>query len=123
MDDGNISINIDLNPSVPNLKVISINGTMDSISVRQVDETVFPVLEQEKSNIIFDLSNLNYLSSTGILCLLKYIVSFHVQRRLLKFVKPPKNIYNELEVAGISKKFDMYDSLEAAISSFKSLSS
>jgi anti-anti-sigma factor len=119
MDDGNISVTIENGPSIPNLKVVSINGTMDSITTRQVDETVFPVIGQENSNIIFDLSNVDYLSSTGILCLLKYIVSLKDQRRLLKFVKPPNHIYNTLVVSGIAKRFDMYDSIEAAITTLR----
>jgi anti-sigma B factor antagonist len=119
MDDGNILVTIEHSPSIPNLKVVSINGTMDSITTRQVDETVFPVIEQENSNIIFDLSNVDYLSSTGILCLLKYVVSFNDQRRLLKFVKPPKSIYNTLVVSGIAKKFDMYDTIGAAITTLR----
>ena len=115
MDDGDISVTIEHGPSIPNLRVVSINGTMDSITTRQVDEMVFPVIGQENSNIIFDLSNVDYLSSTGILCLLKYIVSLNNQKRMLKFVKPPEHIYNTLVVAGISKRFDMYDNIDAAI--------
>jgi anti-anti-sigma factor len=119
MDDGHITVTIEHGPSIPNLKLVSINGTMDSITTRQVDETVLPVIGQENSNIILDLSNVDYLSSTGILCLLKYIVSLNDQRRLLKFVKPPNHIYDTLKIAGIAERFDMYDSIEAAITTLR----
>ena len=119
MDNGTISVTIEHSHSIPNLTVVSINGTMDSITTRQVDETVFPAIGQEHSHIILDLSNVNYLSSTGILCLLKYIVSLNDQKRLLKFVKPPRHIYNTMVVAGIEKRFDMYDSIEAAINALR----
>ena len=119
MEDGTITIIIENGHSIPNLKIVSINGTMDSITTRQVDETVFPVIGQENANIIFDLSNIDYLSSTGILCLLKYVVSFNNQRRLLKFVKPPNHIYNTFVIAGIEKRFDMYDNLEAAMATLQ----
>jgi len=119
MDDGDITVTIENGYSIPNLKVVSINGTMDSITTRQVDETVFPVIGQENANIIFDLSNIDYLSSTGILCLLKYVISFNNQRRLLKFVKPPNHIYNTFVIAGIAKRFDMYDNLEAAMATLR----
>jgi anti-anti-sigma factor len=119
MDDGTISVTIKHGHSIPNLKVVSINGTMDSITTRQVDETVYPVIGQENLNIIFDLSNVDYLSSTGILCLLKYVVSFNDQRRLLKFIKPPNHIYNTFVTAGIAKRFDMYDNLEAAVATLR----
>jgi len=119
MDDGTITVTIENGPSILNLKVVSINGTMDAITTRQVDETVFPVIDQEDTNIIFDLSNVDYLSSTGILFLLKYTVSLNDQRRLLKFVKPPNHIYNILEVTGVAKRFDMYDSIEAAMNTLR----
>jgi anti-sigma B factor antagonist len=119
MADGTIKVTIEHGSSIPNLKVVSINGTMDASTTRQVDETVLPVIGQEKSNIIFDLSNVDYLSSIGILFLLKYTISLNDQRRLLKFVKPPNHIYTTLEVSGIAKRFDMYDSIEAAMNTFR----
>lgn len=119
MDDGNITVTIEHGSSLSNLKIVSINGTMDSMTTRQVDEKVFSLIDQDNSNIIFDLSNVAYLSSTGILCLLKYIVSFNDRRRLLKFVKPPHHIYNTFVASGIANKFDMYDSIEAAMTTLR----
>ena len=119
MENGTINITIKLSPSIDDLKVVSISGTMDSITTRQVDEAVLPVIGQEKSNIIFNLSDVDYLSSTGILCLLKYIVSLNAQGRQFKFVRPPSHICNILKTAGISERFDMYESLETAMSTFR----
>ena len=118
MEEGNITIVIEPSPSIPNLKIITIRGSFDTVTTKQVDERVLPVIEKEKSNIILDISNLEYLSSIGILRLIKYFKFMSNEMRLLKFVKPPKHIYSTLEAAGIAKHFDMYDSLEAALSSF-----
>ena len=119
MDDGTITVTIEHYSSLPNLKIVSINGTMDSMTTRQVDEKVFSLIDEDNSNIIFDLSKVAHLSSTGILCLLKYIVSFNDRKRLLKFIKPPQHIYNTFEAAGIVKKFDMYDTIEAAMTTLR----
>jgi anti-sigma B factor antagonist len=116
MKDNTITITLDTNPSIPNLKIITLTGIIDAFNCRQVDEKVLPFIEQEGSHIVFDLSHINYLSSTGIMCLLKYVVFLNDQRRLLKFVKPPKRVYTILQDAGLSKKFDMYDNIEIAIS-------
>jgi anti-anti-sigma factor len=115
MKDNTITITFNTNPSVPNLKIITLSGIIDAFNCRQVDEKVLPVIEQEESNIVFDLSHINHLSSTGIMCLLKYLVFLNDQRRLLKFVKPPKRVYTILQDAGLAKKFDMYDSIDVAI--------
>ena len=118
MEDATVTITIEDAPSVPNLKIITIRGSVDIVTSKHVDEKVFPIIEKEGSNIILDLSNLEYLNSIGMLRLTKYLAFMDDGNRLLKFVKPPKNVYDSLEAAGLAKHFDMYDTFEAAISSF-----
>jgi anti-sigma B factor antagonist len=118
MEEGTVTVTIEDAPSVPNLKIITIKGSVDIVTSKHVDEKVFPVVEKEKSNIILDLSNLEYLNSIGMLRLTKYLAFMDAEKRFLKLVKPTENVYNSLEAAGIVKHFDMYDTLEAAISSF-----
>ena len=119
MKDSSITITFNTNPSIPNLKIITLSGIIDAYNCRQVDEKVLPVIEREESNILFDLSHISHLSSTGIMCLLKYLVFLNDQRRLLKFVKPPKRVYSILRDAGLTKKFDMYDNIDRAISTLQ----
>jgi anti-anti-sigma factor len=118
MEATSITITIEQAPSIPDLKIITIRGSFDTVTSKQVDEKVLPIIEKEKSNIILDISNLEYLSSIGMLRLINYFKFMSNEMRLLKFVKPPKHIYNTLGAAGIAKYFDIFDNLEAAISSF-----
>jgi anti-anti-sigma factor len=118
MEDSAVNITIEPSPSIPYLKIITMTGNFDTVTSQQVDEKIMPIIEQEKSNLIFDLSNINYLSSVGILRLIKYLTSMTDQKRLIKFVKPTTYIYSTFVAAGIASRFDMYDSLEAAIGSF-----
>lgn len=118
MEEGNITIVIEPAPSIPNLKIITIRGAFDTVTSKQVDEKVLPIIEKEGSNIILDLSNLEYLSSIGMLRLINYFKFMSNEMKLLKLVKPPKHIYSTFVAAGIAKHFDMHDSLEAAIGSF-----
>jgi anti-sigma B factor antagonist len=120
MADETVIINIETYPSIPNLKVITIEGNFDTVTAQQVDEKVLPIIEREKTNIILDISKIDYLSSIGILRLIKYSSFMTDDKRVLKFVKPPEHIYNTLLAAGVAAKFDIYNSvLEAAISSFR----
>jgi len=119
MKDNAITITFETKPSIPNVKIITIKGFLDAFNCRQVDETILPVLEREESNIVFDLSQVKYLSSTGIMCLLKYLIFLNDQRRLLKFVKPPERVYTFLQDAGLAKEFDMYDNIEVAINTLQ----
>jgi anti-anti-sigma factor len=117
MEEENITIAIEKAPDIPNLKIITIRGSFDTVTSKHVDEKIMPVIEKEGSNIILDLSNLEYLSSIGMLRLIKYLTFMADEKRLLKLVKPTKHVYNTLKAAGIAEKFDMYDNIEVAISS------
>jgi len=119
MEKNNIIINIITTPSILNLKIITIKGTFDAVTSMRVDKKVLPVIEQEKSNVIIDLSNIDYLSSVGIMCLAQYQVFLNDKKRLLKFIKPPQPVFDTLRIIGFTTKFEMYDSLDAAISSFQ----
>jgi anti-anti-sigma factor len=120
MEDATVRINIETYTSIPNLKIITIEGNFHTVTAKQVDEKILPVIEREKTNIILDISNLDYLSSVGILRLIKYLSIMTDEKRVLKFLKPPEHIYNTLLAAGVAAKFDMYDSiLEASINSFR----
>ena len=117
MEEGNIAVTIEPSSSIPDLHIITIRGSLDTVTSKYADEKILPVIEHEESNVILDLSNINYLSSVGILRLIKYLTSMTDQGRSLKFIMPPKHIYSTFIAAGIASRFDMYDSLEAAIRS------
>lgn len=119
MGKSNIIINIITTPSILNLKIITIKGTFDAVTSMQVDEKVLPVIEQDKSNVILDLSNIDYLSSVGIMCLAQYQILLNDKKRFIKFVKPPQHVFDTLKIIGVAAKFEMFDNLKEAISSFK----
>lgn len=112
----NVTISVEPCPSVPNLKIISIEGRLDSLTTKYVDRTVLPLIE-EASNLIVDLRKVSYLSKTSIACFVNYLARLSEKRRLLKFIKPPQHVYDTLVVGGLAGRFDIYDSIEAAISS------
>ena len=73
------------------------------------------LLSNNKNGIIIG----TIIGSAIILFGLIYLIFFNNQRRFLKFVKPPKRVYTVLQDAGLSKKFDMYDNLDGAISTLR----
>jgi anti-anti-sigma factor len=115
--DRDIAITIENSLIMPNLKIISIEGSLDSVTSKHVDRKVLPVIE-EASNVILDLRNVTYLSKSGIACFINYFALLDDKKRPLKFIKPPQHIYDTLVVDGLAGRFDIYDSLETAIKSF-----
>ena len=119
MNRSNVNITVGSNASYPDLTIIAVKGTIDAVTSKQVDEKVLPIIEKKESHIILDLSEIDYLSSTGMMCLIKYLVFLTDRKKVFRVVKPPKHVYDTLQVAGIAKHFDIYDSVEAALNTFK----
>ena len=119
MQESNITIAIRAVPAKPHLKIITIKGTFDAVTSMHADKKILPVIEQDNSDIIIDLSNVDYLSSVGIVCLAQYQVLLTEKKRILKFVKPSARVYETLTLIGFAKKLDMYEGIEAAIGSFR----
>jgi anti-sigma B factor antagonist len=119
MEDKKISVTVEPFPSIKDLKIITIKGTIDMSTSKRIDKTILSVIEKGDSHIIIDLSQLDYLSSIGMMSLTNYVLRSHAQKRMVKFVKPVKPIYDTMSVFGLTKRFDMYDNLKEAINTFQ----
>jgi len=115
MEDRDVTVTIESALSEPNLKIIAIRGTVDRDTSFRVDEKVLPLIEQEDADIILDLTSLDYLSSVGMMSIVKYSVLCSDKKKLFKLVNPPKSVHDTMVVFGIANKFDIYDNIEAAI--------
>lgn len=73
------------------------------------------MIEQEGSNIILDLTNVDFVNSMGVMSIIKFQLLQIDKNRLCKIIKPPKFVYGILHVAGLTHHFDMYDNMEAAM--------
>ena len=110
-----VTITIETNPSIPDLKIISIQGSMDTVTLNEIDEKVLPIIDEGTSDIIFDLTYMDFLSSIGMMKLIKYFVGLTNKKRLFLLIKPPETIYQSLKKAGIAKHLHMFDNIEDAI--------
>jgi anti-anti-sigma factor len=110
-----VTITIETDPSTQDLKIIAIQGSMDTVTLNEVDEKVLPIIDEGKSDIIFDLTNLNFLSSISMMKLIKYFIFLTNKKRLFMLIKPPEHIYESLKTAGVAKHLNMFDKREDAI--------
>jgi len=112
-----IAIAIEPSHSMPNLTIITLKGYFDLSTSNYVDEKVLPLMETGESDFILDVSDLEYLSSIGMMSLTKYQLLLTKKKRFLKLIKPPKPIFDTMAVFGFTKKFSIYDSVVEAVSS------
>jgi anti-anti-sigma factor len=117
MHERHIAITIEPSHSIPNLTIITMKGYFDLSTSKYVDEKVLPLMETGESNFILDLSDLDYLSSIGMMSLTKYQSLLMQKKRFLKLIRPPKPIYDTMTFFGFTKRFSIYDSVVEAVSS------
>lgn len=78
-------------------------------------DTLKRALEKDDGHVLLDLSQINYIDSTGIGELVGYLTHFQGQNRKLILINPSARITKLLEVAQIISLFPIYDDLDAAL--------
>ena len=78
-------------------------------------ETLKRVLEKDEGHVLLDLSQINYIDSTGIGELVGYMTQFKNEDRKLILINPSPRITKLLSVAQIDNLFPIYDHVDAAV--------
>lgn len=99
--------------------LINISGRIDSYTAPQIDSVLNALMADDHYNIIVDLENVSFLSSSGILTFV------NTQRKLRRqnsgdivFVNVPKHIFSSFELAGFNTIFAFYDDVQTAVGRF-----
>ncbi|MEM9557420.1 MAG: STAS domain-containing protein [Acidobacteriota bacterium] len=72
-------------------------------------------LERDEGDVLLDLSQINYIDSTGIGELVGYLGRFAERERRLVLVAPSERIRKLLAMAQIDHLFPTYDALDEAL--------
>ena len=70
-------------------------------------------------NIIFDLSDLNHINSSGISVFVKTMTKCRINQGDLLISNPNKNIFQLFEITKMNEVFSVHDSNESALNKFK----
>jgi anti-sigma B factor antagonist len=99
--------------------LIRISGRIDSYSAPQINTVLNALMVDDHYNIIVDLEDVSYLSSSGILTFV------NTQRKLRRqnigevvFVNVPKLIFSSFELAGFNTIFVFCDDIPTAVGRF-----
>jgi anti-sigma B factor antagonist len=107
-----------LTTSYKRCEVIKLSGRIDSEAVPTLRETVNPLLNNFKYNLVFDMSNVGFVSSSG------WWVFIDTQKTCKKnngevvLVGLEERILKSLELVGMSGYFRIFDHLTDAVGDF-----
>ncbi|MBE8162426.1 MAG: STAS domain-containing protein [Bdellovibrionaceae bacterium] len=108
----NIGIKIEDNGKA---KVVSIEGLLDAPMASAVHERLYDVLEGDTSTLIFNLENLEYISSAGLRVLLYSAQKMQAKKGKTALCKLPKNVQRVLDISGLNTVFTIYPDVSEAI--------
>lgn len=87
--------------------------------VGELDEVLYSLLGEEQKKVVIDLGKSAWLSSSAIGILVHHWKKFKQVGGNLRLANVGEKIQQLVEISGLTKVLDIYDSLETALESFK----
>jgi len=98
--------------------VVKMTGRVDTYTAPKLQETMDAIVESGKHNIVFDMSEVDFLSSKGLWVLTETQKKCKKQRGKLVLVNTDEKIRKSFDLVGMGDYFDVFDDLTAAVGSF-----
>jgi anti-anti-sigma factor len=98
--------------------VITVSGRVDSSSADQFEAAVTEALKSGQRNLIFDLSEVDFLSSAGLRILVLARKEAQKSGGVVRLAQPSNRVTESLELAGLNVLFEAFPSREEAIAAY-----
>ncbi len=99
--------------------VLYTSGRIDSYTAPEVEEALNQLIEKGQYNIIFDMRDVNFVSSAGWWALIRIQKEVKkMNRGELVLVKLDERIRDSMDLVGIAPYFKTFDELIEAVGSF-----
>ena len=96
--------------------VLYTSGRIDSYTAPEVEEALNQLIEKGQYNIIFDMRDVNFVSSAGWWALIRVQKEVNkMNRGELALVKLDQRIKESMDLVGIAPYFKVYDELIDAV--------
>jgi anti-sigma B factor antagonist len=101
---------------IGNASLLAVEGVIKlGESARFLADALKRSLAEGDGHVLLDLSDVNYMDSTGIGELVGYLVRLRAEERKLILVRPSERIVQLLTVAGVASLFPTYDTVDDAL--------
>jgi anti-sigma B factor antagonist len=103
---------------IDDIIIVAISGRIDISSSKELDEYLDKVVDS-KSKVILDLSDTEYISSSGLRVILVALKKSKKNKGSFNLASPQLMVRNVLEISGLSNVFSIYRDLDEAINGLK----
>lgn len=102
------------------VNLVSLNGKLLAENeVSSITEEVLMVIDSSFKNVVFDLSELDYINSSGINMFMKVITKSRVNNGEVVFSGVKGNVEKLFKIAKLNEIYTIYGSSEDALNHFK----
>lgn len=98
--------------------VIVIAGRIDSSNASELDNTLKELLDGGTSNLILEMSQVEYMSSAGLRAIVSALREAKKKRGDVRISTPSERVAEVFSLAGLLPLFQTYDDLTTAVGSF-----
>ena len=98
--------------------LIKMNGRIDTYTAPKLQEAMDAVLDSGKHNIVFDMGDVDFLSSKGLWVLTETQKKCKKGKGKLVLVNTDEKIRKSFELVGMTDYFEIFEDLTAAVGSF-----
>lgn len=100
------------------VSIIYLNGYLDAHSAPNLEEEVNNLISHNKFKLIFEFSNLEYISSAGLGVFMTFIENVRENNGDIKLTNMVDKVKTVFELLGFNMLFEITNSVDEAISNF-----
>ena len=100
-------------------KLVKFVGDLDATNVEATLDQVTKLIRDGFVNLVADFKGLRYVNSTGLGILLHFTKTAKEANGCFKIANVNENVFDIIEIIGANTLLDIYDSVDAALTSFK----
>ena len=99
-------------------ELVKAAGRIDSNTAPDLEQAFNQIIENGKSGIVFDMAEVDFISSRGLWVLLETQKACKKEKGQLVLVNVSEDMEQSLDLAGVKHFIDIFDDITAAVGSF-----
>ncbi len=103
---------------IKQVSVMAVSGRVDSATAPDLENSLKKLLEAEKTQIVLDLKNVEYMSSAGLRAMVSTLKAVKRVNGDLRLASPSPRVEEVLRLAGLTSIFSIHPTRDEAVASF-----
>jgi anti-anti-sigma factor len=100
------------------VSVVAVSGRVDSATAPDLENSLKKLVEAEKTQIVLDLKNVEYMSSAGLRAMVSTLKAVKRVNGDLRLASPSPRVEEVLRLAGLTSIFSIHPTRDEAVASF-----